>query len=287
MGNLEKSSRRKRVLMAAGIAILVAFASFCLHRGHAYEAATAASLSHENLDQALSESASLNLTLSSATPERSVWPYSVVPGGAQSGTELQDALSRDPVAAAHYAGFNAKSTRVIRLASDRQAFVSYRLGNRIYWTAHKVTLHAGELLLSDGKNLARTRCGNRLSESPATPIHPVEPPASVMNAPIAPYFPELALEPLAGDPVWIDSPFTIASLSNRPVLDTSPSPNGNPLFPYSPPFSAFVPTNLSSGPVGSIVPPAGPPVGTPEPASWQILLAGVAGVALFLKLRRS
>lgn len=275
-------------MIVAILATLAVCASLYSRRAGNVEAPSLSPSSRETPDQTLSQSASLNVALGSATSDRTVWPYSVVPGGVRSSAELQDALSRDPVAAGHYAGFNAVSTRVIRLASDRQAYVSYRLGDRIYWTAHKITLHAGETLLSDGQNLARTRCGNRLSESPAAPTHPAEPPASVMNAPVAPHFPELALEPLAGDPVWIDSPFTIASLSNGPMLDTSPSPNGNPVFPYSPPFSAFVPTNLSTGPVGSIVPPAGPPVvGTPEPASWQMLLASLAGVALFLKLRRS
>jgi hypothetical protein len=286
MEKLEKSSRWKCVIVAT-LAIFAVCISLYSHRTAIAGTSSLSQASHETLDQALSQSPVPSLTLDSATSERAVWPYSVLPGGVRSGTELQDALSRDSVAAAHYAGFNAKSTRVIRLASDRQAYVSYRLGNRIYWTAHKVTLHAGETLLSDGKNLARTRCGNRLSESPASPTHPAEPPASVMNAPIVPRFPELAMQPSAGDPVWSDIPFTVASFSNGPMLDTSPSPNGNPVFPYSPPFSTFVPPNLGSGPVGSVVPPAGPPEGTPEPASWQILLAGLSGIALFLKLRRA
>jgi hypothetical protein len=286
MEKLEKSSRWKCVIVATLAIFAVCIWLGSRRTGNA-ETASLSQESHETLDQALSQSPGLNLTLDSASSGRAVWPYSVLPGGVRSGTELQDALSRDSVAAAHYAGFNAKSTRVIRLASDRQAYVSYRLGNRIYWTAHKVTLHAGETLLSDGQNLARTRCGNRLSDSPASPTHPAEPPASLMNAPIAPRFPELAMEPSAGDPVWSEIPFTVASLSNGPMLDTSPSPNGNPAFPYSPPFSTFVPTNLGSGPVGSIAPPARPPVGTPEPANWQMLLAGLAGIALFLKLRRA
>src|SRR5690348_10711538 len=44
-----------------------------------------------------------------------LFPYSVIPGGAHSTAELKSALAHDPVAAAHYAGFNVARTRVVRV----------------------------------------------------------------------------------------------------------------------------------------------------------------------------
>jgi hypothetical protein len=73
-----------------------------------------------------------------------VFPYSVIPGGALSSRELSEAARREPVVAAHYAGFSVADARVIRLPHDKLAYVSYRLGNHIYWTKTKVELHQGE-----------------------------------------------------------------------------------------------------------------------------------------------
>src|SRR5208283_3185294 len=84
-------------------------------------------------------------------PDRPVYPYSVILGGAHSRRELSEAAQREPLVAAHYAEFAVGSARVIRLAHDRRAYVSYRLREKIYWTKKKVTLHKGEMILSDGQ----------------------------------------------------------------------------------------------------------------------------------------
>ena len=104
--------------------------------------------------------------------DRPVYAYSVIPGGVASAKELQTALHQDPVVAKHYSDFQTKSAHIVRLARTRHVYVSYRLGDRIYWTRKKVTLHAGETLFTDGKHLARARCGNRISETPAVPTSP-------------------------------------------------------------------------------------------------------------------
>ncbi len=48
-------------------------------------------------------------------------------------------------------------------------YVSYRIGNKVFWTKHKLALRKGEAMLSDGTNMARTRCGNRISVLPVRP----------------------------------------------------------------------------------------------------------------------
>lgn len=103
---------------------------------------------------------------------RTVYPHSVIRGGVYSAAELDQALDRDPVAAAHYAGFNRASSRPIRAEAASLMYASYRVGDRVYWTRKPVRIAAGEGLLTDGTNLARSRCGNRLSREAVAPTGP-------------------------------------------------------------------------------------------------------------------
>jgi hypothetical protein len=219
-----------------------------------------------------------------------VLPYSVIPGGVNSGNELRAALQNDPLGAKHYATFNVSSSHVVRLARDRRAYVSYRLGERIYWTSHQVTLHAGEALLTDGVHLVRTRCGNRISDSPETPTRPSEPAESLLTSPIAPILPEMVIEPLGGDPSFRDGPLALALLTaSRMVPPLSPSPSPTPGF-----IPTYAPINCCASPKGStgtpsvpsapIIPPAQPaPVSTPEPATGVLLAVVLLGFCIFLR----
>jgi hypothetical protein len=106
---------------------------------------------------------------------RAIYPYSVIRGGAYSAAELAAALRADPIAAAHYAGFDPSQTRMTRAPASAAVYVSYRQENRIYWTRRKVHLAAGEPLLTDGLHTARARCGNRISPTPPEPAQAGEP----------------------------------------------------------------------------------------------------------------
>jgi len=211
--------------------------------------------------------------------DRPVYPYSVIPGGVASAKELQAALHQDPVAAKHYSDFQTKSARIVRLAHTRHVYVSYRLGNRIYWTRKKVTLQAGETLFTDGKHLARARCGNRISETPAVPTSPSEPGEKVLDHPVAPLIPETTDSPLPG-PIWSDG--------SMPLLPGPGAPGGTdpgllPFFPF--PCCGSSPGRSPSP--GSLPQPYPPPVvATPEPASLVLLLTGAAVLFLFWKFRR-
>jgi hypothetical protein len=99
----------------------------------------------------------------------------VIRGGAYSAAELDAALRADPTAAAHYAGFDRSRTRIARASASTAVYVSYRQGNRIYWTRRKVRLAANEALLTDGTHTARARCGNRVSLTPPEPAQAGEP----------------------------------------------------------------------------------------------------------------
>jgi hypothetical protein len=117
-----------------------------------------------------------------ALPAKPVYRNSVIPGGVHSAADLAAAIARDPVIRAHYANFNVATTRVVRLEQARMVHVSYRIGDTIYWTKKKVQLAQGELLLSDGTHLARTRCGNRIADEPQGPVLDNEPAPEELDA---------------------------------------------------------------------------------------------------------
>ena len=117
-------------------------------------------------------------------PSRLVYPYSVIPGGVQDAAELKSALRQDPVAAEHYRGFNVDSATPIRMPIEKLAYVSYRIGDRIYWTSHQVLLARDERVLTDGSHLIRSRCGNRISfERQPGEKTSVEPAEVIMDLP--------------------------------------------------------------------------------------------------------
>jgi len=102
--------------------------------------------------------------------KRPVYRNSVLRGGVRSAEELERRLAADPVAAKHYQGVRAAKLNPAVLEKPKTAYVSYRVGDRIYWTAKPVTLPVGEAVLTDGAETVRARCGNRLSDEPESPV---------------------------------------------------------------------------------------------------------------------
>jgi hypothetical protein len=106
---------------------------------------------------------------------RPVYRYSVIPGGAYNASELDDAISRDPVVAAEYTGVAATGIHAEVVPADRMAYMSYRIANKIYWTKHTIKLRRGETILTNGKAMLRGRCGNGISLDPMEPTADAEP----------------------------------------------------------------------------------------------------------------
>jgi hypothetical protein len=214
--------------------------------------------------------------------EHPVYPYSVIPGGAHSSRELIEAVKREPVVASHYAEFAVGNARVIGIARDTQVYVSYRLGNQIYWTKKRVTLHKGETLLSDGKYLARTRCGNRISEIPTDPTSPSEPEEKVLNHPLPPRIPETTTDSPLPWPIWPSG--------SAPLLFMPDTPGGRvpglPFLPLIPCCGSSTGPSQSPSP-GPLPQPYPPPVvATPEPTSLVLLTIGFAFLLLFWTFRQ-
>jgi hypothetical protein len=171
---------------------------------------------------------------------RPVYKYSVVPGGVRDVHELKWAAEHDPVVAAHYAGFDYDHARLVRLVLARTAYVSYRIGNKIYWTRRRISLKAGETLITDGKITARTRCANRVEEIPQQASSESEPPAEKFDEPVSPGLGTA----MASPPV----PFQSSLMNRNPVAGLGPAP---PLTFYDP---------LAGGNFPSVFPPPLPNV---------------------------
>jgi hypothetical protein len=117
---------------------------------------------------------------------RILYPYSVVAGGVHSAPDVVEAIAADPVVAKHYGDIEADSIRVVNVVAPRSAYVSYRIGDRVYWTKHVVLLHQGEQLLTDGTREIRARCGNRISDVPQEPTSTSEPDVEEFDRALAP-----------------------------------------------------------------------------------------------------
>lgn len=108
-------------------------------------------------------------------PLRRAYRHSVVPGGVEDAQELREAMKRDPVVARHYELVRIARVEETVVRRAKFAYVSYRIGNRVYWTRQPVLLHRGEKLLTDGRTVVRARCGNQVAFVPRLPVAQADP----------------------------------------------------------------------------------------------------------------
>jgi hypothetical protein len=108
-------------------------------------------------------------------PSRPTYPHSIIAGGAYTRAEVAAAVQTDAVVAAHYRSLDVDHLRPTTVDAPRAVYVSYRIGNEVYWTKRPVRLARGETLLTDGESAIRARCGNRVSEVAQYPVAGDEP----------------------------------------------------------------------------------------------------------------
>ena len=108
-------------------------------------------------------------------PVRPIFRHSVVSGGVYTADDVRAAMERDRIVAAHYSGVNVRELRVEALSDERDVYMSYRIGDEIYWTKQKVRLQQGETILTDGVRHIRARCGNCIALAPMEPTADDEP----------------------------------------------------------------------------------------------------------------
>jgi hypothetical protein len=218
-----------------------------------------------------------------AVANRPIFPYSIVPGGVRDRLELKTAASTDPVVAQHYSDFHISRAHAFRLDHPLAMYVSYRRNNRVFWTRNRMVIPAGETLISDGENLARVRCANRLSPVAAKPVAETEPSKEDLNEPS--WVPPLMAELIPGEGTEL-----IPGAPEPGALVPAVLPSGP--VGTNPPASAILPPILLPGspPIGPLTAgPPPPPVVTPEPGSLGLLLAGalLSSLLAALSLRRN
>ncbi|HEX4230345.1 MAG TPA: hypothetical protein VHZ07_16840 [Bryobacteraceae bacterium] len=236
---------------------------------------------------------------------RPVYPYSVIPGGVYSAKELERARSTNRLLHEHYADFNLAETHLVTTAEARYAYVSYRQGGKLLWTTHKLLIPKGETLLTDGVNFCRTRCGNRLSETPhRETLGGNEPPDSILSLPN--FTPSL----LANDLVGLNLPTVASAAAVLPIAEARLQPvvpssaaSGAAAYESPLPPSRWLPVSLIGIPLPAIyAPQANPKLAAltpssptddttsfsdvPEPRSLDLALLALLGVYGFVTLRR-
>jgi hypothetical protein len=218
-----------------------------------------------------------------------VYPYSIVPGGAENLRHAKLAMT-DPAIKDHYAGIDLAHLKQVKLTTNIPGYVSYHWGDKIYWTAKAITLHAGETVYTDGAYIVRGRCMNRYSALPMLPIRPHEPSEKALDTPVEMpvtvySFPRLpVLAPILPVPPGELTP-------SVPVLTTT-SPGKTtgggfwfPLLPIIPPIHRH-PGLPPGSPTTPGVPLVGPVAVIPEPNFGWVLVAGFLVMALISGWRR-
>jgi hypothetical protein len=201
-------------------------------------------------------------------PGRPVYLYSIIPGGIQSAEELQHVVEHDPVAAQHFRGFDYQRARLVEVAQKQSMYVSYRIGDKVYWTRKKVSLRPGETLISDGKIVARTRCGNRVALAPLGPPALLDPLELDLDQP-------LFSNDMLTREVDPQAESYATSLPPPATANTVQPTRGKRLIPlFFLPFAAL-PGGSSHAPLAV----------TPEPGTMLLLSTGLAGV--YWRVRQS
>ena len=224
---------------------------------------------------------------------RPVYPYSIIRGGAYSKTELIEALETDSVAARHYSTFHRPGVYITQSTFTEPVYLSYRVGDAVYWTSRPVRLPKGETLLTDGQNYARARCGNRISPVPQTPVNDTEPAPETMDSPQRPAntiadlstwtenrlltleTPLIALSP--AQPIPLSAvPTVVTPVESTPAWWTPGFPGGLPVPLIGEiPLTLLPPTSppvIQPNPIPDLIPPIIPPLPLPPPPSTVLAI---------------
>jgi hypothetical protein len=174
--------------------------------------------------------------------KRLVYPYSVISGGVLNRAELVHAVNNDGVVAEHYRNFKVGQAKIVAAEETRFMHVSYRIGNKVFWTAKKLKIPKGETLISDGRETARTRCGNLVSVAPQEPVSEEEPAVEIFDVPVVAKVelpkptPEFKFDDI---PPW---DVHVLEFYTPPALKPPKAERYNPPVPYyAPPSDILVP----------------------------------------------
>jgi len=223
--------------------------------------------------------------------KRKVYPYSVVPGGAENLHQAKWAMT-DPAVKANYTNIDFAKLKEVKLTTNLSGYVSYRWGEKIYWTAKTVTLRAGERVFTDGTHIVRGRCLNCYSALPMQPTRAKEPTQQVLDTPVEMpvtvySFPKLPVFTAELPPLMEELTPSVPVLPPASVLTPGKPGRGIwfpilPLIPIIPPIHRHPP----SIPISPLIPVIPPVAIVPEPKYGWFLAAGFLAMALTHGLRR-
>ncbi len=257
--------------VVAALAPAAVVAYFASHQNQSRKTAPSTTLSNLGEPRSLAEN-ERNPRSNGGFPRRAIYPYSVVPGGIHSSEGLREAVSRDRVVGLHYSDFNLARIHLARLKTAQSAYVSYRIGNKIYWTRRKLKLARDEEVITDGVSYARARCGNRISPTPKAPTSAMEPPPEKFDSQVDPQVAGPQMAALSGFPRAAPVMAPIATVP--PVLTPGATPVGAP--PLPPGFGPIPPVFIL--PPGKSPGHIPPPVPVPEPSTWTLLPAALTAM---------
>ncbi len=197
--------------------------------------------------------------------KRKVYPYSIIAGGARTVEEARRAMS-DPAVRDHYGAFDLTKLKQVVLTADMSGYVSYRFGDKIFWTSQTVHLKAGETVFTDGQHIARGRCLNCYSAYPMMPTRPHEPAEVIMDTSVE--VPIIALTsphlPLEEAPV-LPAPGGVTTVSGGSAA-VHHGGKFFPIIPFIPPLHRHHPN-----PPNVVPPPTPPTTVVPEPRyNWIV-----------------
>jgi hypothetical protein len=303
-----RSRRRRRIRRLRWLALLMLlFASTTIgwlatNRPHSFSQAALVKSPSPAMNESLSLLATrAHLRPTLRRPGRSVYRYSVVPGGVRTPEELRAIAAYDRALADHYAGFRYDRAHLVRLQHAELVYLSYRMNGKIYWTRTRHPLPAGETLITDGEIAGRTRCANRISARKQLGVAPIEPPQEALEQ-LEP--PAMVPPENVNFPAQYQSAMLTGSEPGQPWIGPQAL---DPWFLFPPPL----PTGFGGG-CRPVVkkgadkdfdvdktkdgdsddrcqppPPGKPPSTVPEPSTWILLAWGVVALGLLLRMKRT
>ena len=223
--------------------------------------------------------------------KRKVYPYSIVPGGADNVLQAKQAMS-EPAIRANYADFDLAHLREVTLTTNLTGYVSYRWGDKIYWTAKMLTLHAGEKVFTDGVHIARGRCLNCYSTRKMSPTRSHEPTEKALDIPVempvmAYEFPRIAIPTPELPPPPGELTPTVPVFPKSPLTGIAKTGRWFPLIPIIPPIHRHHGPSTPGTPLVPPPTPVVPPVAVvPEPRYGTALAFGLFALILLHRRRR-